>query len=261
MEKLFIFKIGGKMLDHAEELEAFLKGFSSIQGRKILVHGGGIFADDLAKKLDIPITMHEGRRITSAPMRDLVTMVYGGLLNKQVVARLQALGCDAIGLSGADGAVLKAKRRKPEPIDYGLVGDIFEVRRDLLETFINHGMTPVLAPLSWEASGEILNSNADGVACKITEAFSGLYETYLFYCFDKPGVLLDVENPASLLAQLDRPAYESLKKQQLVKDGMLPKLDSCFRARTLGAHKVLLSTPTNSLKFAAGADYVGTLIH
>ena len=260
MEKLSIFKIGGKMLDDAAELETFLQGFSRISGKKMLVHGGGIFADDLAKKLDIPITMHEGRRITSAPMRDLVTMVYGGLLNKQVVGRLQALGCDAIGLSGADGAVFKAKRRKPEPIDYGYVGDIVEVRRDLLELFLNQGMTPVLAPLSWEASGEILNSNADGVACKITEAFAGMYETCLFYCFDKPGVLLDIENPDSLLGSLDRPAYENLRKQKLVKDGMLPKLDSCFRARTLGAHQVLLSTPGNSLKFAAGEPYVGTLI-
>jgi acetylglutamate kinase len=261
MEKLLIFKIGGRMLDDAAELEAFLQGFSRISGRKMLVHGGGIFADDLAKKLDIPITMHEGRRITSAPMRDLVAMVYGGLLNKQVVARLQALGCDAIGLSGADGAVLKAKRRKPQPIDYGYVGDIVAVRRDLLELFLNQGMTPVLAPLSWEENGEILNSNADGVACKITEAFAGFYETSLFYCFDKPGVLLDVDNPQSLLAELDRPAYEDLRERQLVKDGMLPKLESCFRARTLGAHQVLLATPGNSLKFAAGEAYVGTLIH
>jgi acetylglutamate kinase len=261
MEKLLIFKIGGKTLDHAEELEVFLHGFSGIAGKKILVHGGGIFADDLARKLNIPISMHEGRRITSAPMRDIAIQVYGGLLNKQVVARLQALGCDAIGLSGADGTVLKAKRRKAEPIDYGYVGDIVEVRRDLLETFLSLGMTPVLAPLSWEASGEILNSNADAVACKVTEAFSGLYETQLFYCFDKPGVLLDVSNPDSLLAQLDRAAYETLKKQQLIKDGMLPKLDSCFRARTLGAHQVLLATPSNSLKFAAGEAYVGTLIH
>lgn len=261
MEKLSIFKIGGKMLDHAEELEAFLQGLAAVPGRKILVHGGGIFADDLAQKLGIPITMHEGRRITSAPMRDLVTMVYGGLLNKQVVARLQALGCDAIGLSGADGGVLKAKKRKPEPIDYGFVGDIVEVRRDLLETFLNRGMTPVMAPLSWDPSGEILNSNADGVACKITEAFAGYYETSLYYCFDKPGVLLDVNDPLSLLAQIDKPAYESLKKQKLVKDGMLPKLDSCFRAKTLGAHKVLLASPGNSLRYAAGQEYVGTLIN
>jgi acetylglutamate kinase len=261
MEKLLIFKIGGRMLDDAAELEKFLQGFAGISGKKILVHGGGIFADDLAQKLDIPISMHEGRRITSGPMRDLVTMVYGGLLNKQVVGRLQALGCDAIGLSGADGAVLKAKRRKPEPIDYGYVGDIINVRKDLLEMFLERGMTPVLAPLSWEESGEILNSNADGVACKITEAFSGLYETWLFYCFDKAGVLLDINNPQSLLTELDRPAYEQLRKQQLVKDGMLPKLDSCFRARTLGAHKVLLATPGNSLKFASGEDYVGTLIN
>ncbi|WP_141732961.1 acetylglutamate kinase [Oligoflexus tunisiensis] len=261
LEKLLIFKIGGRILDQPAELEAFLEGFSQIAGRKILVHGGGIFADDLARKLDIPIHMHEGRRITSAPMRDLVTMVYGGLLNKQVVSRLQACGCDAIGLSGADGALLKAERRQPEPIDYGFVGDIVEVRRDLLEMFLDRGMTPVLAPLSWEAGSGILNSNADGVACRITEAFSATYETYLFYCFDKPGVLLDVDNPDSLLAELDRPQYESLRSQKLVKDGMLPKLDSCFRARTLGAHKVLLASPVQSLKYAAGEPYRGTLIH
>ncbi len=260
MEKLFIFKIGGKMLDHEQELRNFLEGFAALPFKKILVHGGGVFADELAKKLDIPIQMFEGRRITSEKMRDLVTMVYGGLLNKQVVARLQALGCDALGLSGADAHVLKAKRRKPEPIDYGFVGDIQEVRRDFLQLLLDQGMTPVLCPLSWDETGEILNSNADGVACKVTEAFSGFYETYLLYCFDKPGVLLDIQDPASLLAHLDRPAYETLKKQQIVKDGMLPKLDSCFRAKTLGAHKVLLATPSNSLKYAAGEEYLGTII-
>jgi acetylglutamate kinase len=259
--KLFIFKIGGRILDQASELETFLDGFSRIEGRKILVHGGGIFADDLARKLDIPIHMHEGRRITSEAMRDLVTMVYGGLLNKQVVSRLQAFGCDAIGLSGADGAVLKAQKRNPEPIDYGYVGDIVSVRQDLLEMFLDRGMTPVLAPLSWEAENGILNSNADGVACRITEAFSGSYETYLFYCFDKPGVLLDVNDPGSLLTELDRPQYETLRRQKLVKDGMLPKLDSCFRARTLGAHKVLLASPLQSLNYASGEPYQGTLIH
>ncbi len=260
MDKLSIFKIGGKMLDHPEELKSFLEGFARLPGKKVLVHGGGIFADELARKLGIPIQMHEGRRITSAEMRDLVTMVYGGLLNKQVVARLQALGCDALGLSGADGHVMKAKRRKPQAIDYGFVGDIYEVRRELLEVLLDRGITPVLAPLSFDVEGEILNSNADGVACKITEAFAGDYETYLFYCFDKPGVLLDIHDSNSLLAQLDRSGYESLKKRHLVKDGMLPKLDSCFRAKTLGAHKVLLATPSNSLKYAAGELFQGTLI-
>ena len=139
MEQLAIFKVGGKILDRADELTMFLKGFAKLPGKKILVHGGGIFADQLAQKLEIPVTMHEGRRVTSPEMRDLVTMVYGGLLNKQIVSQLQALGCDALGLTGADGRVLEAQRRQPEPIDYGCVGDLWRVRTDLLELFLEKG--------------------------------------------------------------------------------------------------------------------------
>ncbi len=260
MEKLSVFKLGGKILDNPGTLQAFLQGFAALEGRKILVHGGGVAADQLAAKLGIPVTMHEGRRITSPEMRDLAVMVYGGLLNKQIVAQLQKLGCDAIGLSGADGKSLVAQKRKAQPIDYGMVGDIKTVNTQLIETFLELEMIPVFAPLTWSLEGELLNSNADGVACAITEAFSGVYETYLLYCFDKAGVLLDVDDQGSVLKELDKTLYEHLKRDHKVNSGMLPKLDSCFRAKTLGAHRVLISSPHDSLAFMTGASYQGTLI-
>lgn len=260
MERLSIFKVGGKILDNPSELRTFLEGFAALEGKKLLVHGGGIAADQLAARLGIPVTMHEGRRITSPDMRDLAVMVYGGLLNKQIVSLLQTLGCQALGLSGADGQVLLAQKRKPQPIDFGMVGDIKEVRTELIEKFLDLGLTPVFAPLSWERGGELLNSNADGVACAITEAFSGRYETYLLYCFDKPGVLLDMNDQASLVAEIDRTLYEHLKRDHKVNAGMLPKLDSCFRAKTLGAHRVLIASPQDSLRFVRGAAFQGTLI-
>lgn len=261
MESLTLFKISGKLLDQPDELQEFLEGFAGLAGYKILIHGGGIHADQLATQLGLPFEMHEGRRITSPAMRDVATMVYGGLLNKQIVARLQTLGCDAIGLTGADAGLLRAQRRKPEPIDFGCVGDIKEVRESFLERLMQDGMVPVLAPISWEAAtGELLNSNADGVACRVTEVFSGRYETTLLYCADKPGVLLDVDDSSSLLAGLDRLQYEHLKRAQKVQGGMLPKLDSCFRAKTLGAHQVLIASPQHSLNFVRGRVYEGTLI-
>lgn len=261
MEELLVFKIGGRILDKKDELEDFLNGFADLPMKKLIVHGGGVFADEMAKKLGLDVRMHQGRRITDEATRDLVTMVYGGLLNKQIVGRLQALGCDAIGLTGADGRLIRGERRRPDPVDYGYVGDVVEVRTDWLRSLLDANMVPVIAPLSWERStGEILNSNADGVACKLTESLSARYETSLLYCFDKPGVLKDVENPQSLLPQLDVREYEKLKQASLVKDGMLPKLDSCFRAKTMGAHRVLLSSPHESLSFVMGKDYQGTLI-
>lgn len=260
MEKLSIFKVGGKILENAAELQSFLEGFAALEGKKLLVHGGGVAADQLAEKLGIPVNMHEGRRITSPEMRDLAVMVYGGLLNKQIVAQLQSLGCQALGLSGADAQVLVAQKRKPVPIDYGMVGDIKAVRTDMIEKFLDLGLTPVFAPLTWEPGGQLLNSNADGVACAITEAFSGRYETYLLYCFDKPGVLMDLNDQESLLPEIDVTLYEHMKRDQKVHAGMLPKLDSCFRAKTLGAHRVLIASARDSLEFMSGNSFQGTLI-
>ena len=261
MESLWIFKLGGKILDDESALADFLKGFAAIKGRKILVHGGGIFADQLAQKLEIPVQMHEGRRITSEAMRDVVTMVYGGLLQKSIVAQLQSYGCDAIGLSGADGHVLKAKRRAPEPIDFGFVGDIESVRTDLLVQFLDMGLVPVICPLSWDPeSTGLLNSNADGVACKITEAFAPHYECSLLYCFDKAGVLLDLSDANSLLPTLNPATYRDLRALGKVHTGMLPKLDSCFAAKRMGAQHVLLARPEESLAYAAKQSFVGTVI-
>ncbi len=261
MEKLTLFKVGGKILDDAKALKDFLKGFAKVPGKKILVHGGGIFADQLAKQLGIEVEMHEGRRITSPAMRDLVTMVYGGLLQKQLVAHLQSYGCDALGLSGADAALLPATRRNPQPIDFGCVGDIESINVERLEQFLSLGLTPVICPLSWDPlQGEMLNSNADGVACRITEALAHRYETTLLYCFDKAGVLLDLNDPTSLLPSITPSVYSHLKSEAKVHTGMVPKLDSCFRAKAAGAKQVLLASPDQSLAYASAQPFRGTLI-
>lgn len=258
MDKLYLFKIGGKVVDKPEVLDAFLKGFAAIKEAKILVHGGGVIAEQLAKRLDIPTQMHKGRRVTSGPMRDLVTMVYGGQINKSLVAGLQNLGCDAIGLTGADAHMIRSKKRSPEPIDYGYVGDVTEVRVDLLETFIRLGLTPVFAPLSYDE--EILNSNADGIASALARGLSKRFDVTMFYGFEQAGVLLDIKDPSSLIEKLDRQYYSKLLEGGIITEGMLPKLEECFKARQDGVQTIVLAEAMACLEHAHGRAFRGTII-
>lgn len=256
MPKLYLFKIGGKVIDKAEARTRFLKGFAAIQGPKILVHGGGIIAEQLALRLNIPTEMHEGRRITSKDMRDLVTMVYGGGINKSLVAELQSYGCDALGLSGADARIIQSERRAPDPIDFGYVGDVRTIRSELLEAFLKLGLTPVLAPLSYDK--EILNTNADGIASAVASALSEFYEVHMMYAFEAPGVMLDLKDPGSLIAELDHAGYEALLSRKVFTEGMLPKLQECFKAMKRGVTDIVLADAENCLLAALGESYRGT---
>ncbi len=258
MDKLYIFKIGGKVLDNPQYLETFLRDFAALDGKKILVHGGGIIAEQMATRLDIPTAMHKGRRITSPAMRDLVTMVYGGLINKSLVASLQKFGCDAIGLSGADAGLILSTQRSPEPIDYGLVGDVTTIRTELLVKFLGLGLVPIFAPLSFDQ--EILNTNADSIASALGQALAKDFDVHLLYCFEQAGVMRDLKDPASLLEQLDRRTYEELLADSLITEGMLPKLEECFRARQNGIQHIILAEAQACLAHAQERPFRGTRI-
>ncbi len=258
MDKLRVFKIGGKVIDNPDSLDTFLTRFALIKGPKILVHGGGVIADSVAKRLDIPTEMRNGRRITSLAMRDLVTMVYGGQINKSLVAALQSKACDAMGFTGADGGLVRSKRRNPEPIDYGYVGDVTEVRSELLRRLLDLGLTPVFAPLSFDQ--EILNTNADAIASAIAQSLAQDYDVELFYCFEQAGVLLDLNRPSSLIEVLDRRYYQDLLGRKIISAGMLPKLEECFRALEAGVQEIIVAEAGACLNQAEGKAFRGTRI-
>lgn len=225
-----IIKIGGNIIADENKLPQFLLDFASVKGPKVLVHGGGKLATDLAKKLGIESKMIEGRRITDAQNLEIITMVYGGLVNKKMVASLQNYGCNALGLSGADANIIKAHKRVVKDIDYGYAGDIDKVNAATLITFLNAGLTPVICPVTHNGKGQLLNTNADTMASEIAIALSQKYETQLFYCFEKKGVLKDITDEDSVIESIDRETYNELIRNQIIADGMLPKLKNCFHA-------------------------------
>ena len=256
---LKVIKIGGKILEQESELDPFLEAFAALRGPKILVHGGGVFAEQLAAKLGIPTQMHQGRRITSKEMLDVVSMVYGGLINQNIVAKLQKLGCDAFGCSGADGQLLKAKRRPPEPVDFGYVGDIVEVRAPLLQSLLTQGLTPIIAPLSW-GDGDILNSNADTVARHIASAMQTYGDVSLHFAFELRGVLMDIKRPESVIPTLDTAGYQMLKEEGLIAKGMIAKVDEAIAAKRAGVSQVTISNPTGILRHLSGESWQGTSV-
>jgi len=258
MDKISLFKIGGKVIDNPSYLASFLKRFSDLEGAKILVHGGGIIADQMAKRLDIVTEMHEGRRITSRAMRDLVTMVYGGQINKMLVADLQRFGCDAVGFTGADAGLVRSKRRAPKPVDFGYVGDVTSVRTDMLIKLLRLNLTPVFAPLSFDE--EILNTNADAIAGALAQGLSAHYEVHMLYCFEQAGVMLDLNDTASLIEVLDRNYYQKLLDDNVITAGMLPKLKECFRALEGGVQNIVLAEAGACLDHAEGKAFRGTRI-
>lgn len=239
MEKVEVFKIGGNVIDDEVKLTDFLKDFSAIPGAKILVHGGGKIATHVASSLGVETTMIEGRRITTDEMIDVVTMTYGGLINKKVTAGLQSMKCDAIGLSGADGnLILSDKRPIKNGVDFGWVGDPKSVNSDLLVDFIEHGRVPVVAPLTHDGSGNMLNTNADTIASALAVALSDSFDVHLNYCFELPGVLQDIDDPTSLIKDLTLALYTKYKSDGAIADGMIPKLDNAFDAIKNGVSSV-----------------------
>lgn len=253
-------KIGGNVLDDEQALLAFLHDFATIQTPKILIHGGGKVATKLGDQLGIVSNYVKGRRVTDEPTRDLVTMVYGGLINKQIVARLQQLNCNALGVTGADGNMIKAVKRPVGEVDYGFVGDISpdSVNSTLLYFLLKQNVIPVFAPLT-HAEGSILNTNADTIASVLAIALSKHFDVRLIFCFEKKGVYRDLRDAQSVIRQLDSQSYQSLLQQGALVDGILPKLENAFQAIQKGVREVLIGDSVNLLK-NTGADTEGTLI-
>ncbi|MBD0293925.1 MAG: acetylglutamate kinase [Flavisolibacter sp.] len=241
-EVLFIIKIGGNIIDSENALSSFLNDFASISSKKILVHGGGKLATKLGEQLGIPSNYINGRRITDDATIDLVTMVYGGLINKKIVAQLQTKGCNAIGLTGADGNLIPAQKRPVKEIDYGWVGDVESriVKAEPLTLLLEHDFVPVFAPLTHDEKGHILNTNADTIASVLAVALSSSYTVRLIYCFEKKGVLNDVANEDSVLTRITRTSYQQLLQQHKLADGILPKLDNAFAALESGVAEIVI---------------------
>ena len=241
-QKITVVKIGGNVIDNEVALERFVKDFAQLPSPKVLIHGGGKLATRLAEKLEIPTTMIEGRRVTDAETLNIVTMVYAGLINKRVVAMLQAEGCNALGFSGADGNMIPAVKRNPEPLDYGFVGDIdaSKINTALLGTLLESGVTPVFCAITHDGKGSLLNSNADSVASAVAVASASIAETDLVFCFEKQGVLRDVEDDSSVISLITKADYPSLRSEGIISKGMIPKIDNAFRAIESGVSSVTI---------------------
>jgi len=255
MDRLTIIKVGGKVVEDTQQLNLLLDQFNRFSGNKILVHGGGNTATEVAGKLGIETELVDGRRITSKSMLDVVTMVYGGLVNKKIVAGLQARGCNAIGLTGADLNLISAIKRPVGDIDYGFVGDINDVNSRELRLMLNENVVPVVAPLTHDGKGSLLNTNADTIAAELAIELSGHYSTFLFYCFDKPGVLLDPNDDSKIIYELQTEQFNDYKQKGVISTGMLPKLDNGFRAKRNGVKEVLI-TNTENLSTGRGTRLV-----
>ena len=245
-----VVKIGGNVVDNPEALSRFVKDFAAMEGPKILVHGGGKEATRLSERLDIPTTMIDGRRVTTRETLDVVTMVYAGLIHKRSVSALQSCGCNALGLSGADGNIIPAKKRPTTPIDYGFVGDIDAARINtaFLATLLDSGIVPVFCAIMHDGAGSLLNCNADSVASAVAVAASTIAPTRLIFCFEKDGVLTDVDNPDSLIDSVTRSSYATLKQDGVVNKGMIPKIDNAFAAIAAGVSSVTIKHSDNLLK-------------
>ncbi|PNW29957.1 acetylglutamate kinase [Formosa algae] len=243
METLKVIKIGGNIIDDDSALSHFLEQFATIQGPKLLVHGGGKLATKMAKSMNIEVQMVDGRRITDADTLDIITMVYGGKINKNIIAQLQANHCNSVGFTGADGNVIVSEKRPVKTIDYGFVGDVKQVNTKVPKVLLENGITPVFCAITHDENGQLLNTNADTVTSELAIGFADLYQVELYYCFEKDGVLLDVDDPNSVIEDINTKNYETLKADGVITDGMLPKLDNCFHAISNHVYKVCLGKP------------------
>jgi acetylglutamate kinase len=260
LEVLYIIKIGGNIIDDEVKLSSFLQSFAAIDAKIILIHGGGKLATKLAAQLGVEQQLIEGRRITDAETLKIVTMVYAGYINKNIVAQLQAYNCNAIGLCGADGNAILAHKRAPvnrsadkqnqllnpplgdsgATIDYGFVGDVDSVNTTLLQSLLQQNINVVLAPITHNKQGQLLNTNADTIAQEIAQAMSALYQVHLIYCFEKAGVLLNADDDDTVIPSITPSSYKELKEKQVIFAGMIPKLDNAFMAIDKGVHRVII---------------------
>lgn len=249
IKQINVVKIGGNVIDNADALERFVNDFAQLSAPKILIHGGGKLATRLSEKLEIPTRMIDGRRVTDHDTLDVVTMVYAGLVNKQIVAKLQAAGCNAIGLSGADANVIPAVRRSPIPVDFGFVGDINaeNINTSFIETLLKADVTPVFCAITHDKEGCLLNSNADSVASAVAVAAATIAPTCMHFCFEKLGVMCDIDDASSLIKEILPESYRGLREAGVVNKGMIPKIDNAFRAVEAGVQSVVIKHSDNLL--------------
>lgn len=249
MSPVKVFKIGGNVVDNPDALQRFIREFASIKSPKILIHGGGKEATRLSKRLDIPTQMIDGRRVTDRDTLDVVTMVYAGLINKRIVASLQAVGCNALGLTGADADCIRATKRPANPVDYGFVGDInpSDINDLYIEYVLRQDIVPVFCAITHDGHGNLLNCNADSVASSVAIATSRIAPVELIYCFERNGVLRDVDDPDSVISIITPSIYEDLRRDNIVADGMIPKIDNALNAINRGVESVTIKHSDNIL--------------
>lgn len=240
-EKITVIKVGGKIVEEQATLAGLLNRFAAIEGNKVLIHGGGRSATRIAAQLGIESRMVDGRRITDRKMLEVVTMVYGGLVNKNIVAGLQARGINALGLTGADCNIIRAHKRPVKSVDYGFVGDVEAADGAMLSKFIEQGITPIVAPLTHDGKGNLLNTNADTMAAETAKALAAHYDVTLIYCFEFPGVMRNPEDESSLIATITRESYAALLADGTVNGGMIPKIDNAFNAIESGVGRVIIT--------------------
>lgn len=258
MNKLYIIKIGGNIIDDETRLSSFLRNFTAIEGAKILVHGGGKLATRVAEAMNVPQQMIDGRRITDAETLKIVTMVYAGAINKNIVALLQANGTNALGLTGADGNVILAHKRIHPTIDYGFAGDVDEVNSAFIDLLLQQNISLVFAPITHDGKQTLLNTNADTIAQEIAKAMSSLYNVSLVYCFEKKGVLLNAEDDDSVVSTIDEERFTAMKTAGTVSAGMIPKLQNAFAALDAGVGEVVIGHADNLQQLIRQSS--GTLI-
>lgn len=260
MEKLLVVKIGGNVIDSQASLQSFLKDFAAIDSKKILIHGGGKIATKIGDQLGIQSNYINGRRITDDATIDLVTMVYGGLVNKKIVAQLQTFQCNAIGLTGADANLIPAIKRPVIDMDFGWAGDIESkhIKTETLELFLEKGLVPVFASLTHDEQGQMLNTNADTIASSLAVALSVIYNVRLIYCFEKKGILENINDEASVIKLINKTTYQKLLSGQKLFAGILPKIDNAFAAIDAGVDEVLIGDAKDILQ-NIGQKTTGTL--
>ena len=247
-----VIKIGGNVIDFPTKLEEFLFLFSRFPGKKILVHGGGIMATKFGESMGVMPEMVDGRRITDKETLDIVTMVYAGLINKQIVSKLQGLKQNALGMTGADGNLIRSDKRPVKTIDYGFVGDIKEVNVDLIQMLLEKDIIPVVCAITHDKKGQLLNTNADSIASELATNLSKNHKVNLYYCFNKSGVLIDEQNDNSIIPMINEEIYAELKKENVIHSGMIPKLDNAFAALNKGVNFVWIGKAENLLLASKG---------
>jgi acetylglutamate kinase len=259
MQHILVIKIGGNIIDDANALHQFLDAISSIAHPIVLIHGGGKLATQLATTLQVPQQMINGRRVTDEETLKIVTMVYAGYINKNIVAQLQARKRNAIGITGADANMILAHKRIHSSIDYGFVGNIDHVQANVLHNLLAQQYVPVIAPITHDGTGQLLNTNADTIANEIAKALSATNKVTLLYCFDKKGVLKDVDDETSIIPSITQENIEHLKTNNIIHTGMIPKIDNALAAVAAGVHNVVLGHALDVLDIVAGKT--GTVIH